>query len=226
MNAIFDLLKNIFALAGFLNDKSSGFPEKLSFEEEQRLVLLLSEGNEEAKQKLIEHNVRLCAHIAKKYAKGRDLDDFISIGTIGLIKGVNTFDTNKGKLSSYLAKCAENEILMYLRASKKQEAEISLYEALGEDKDGNSVSYSDILPSAELLTEDSVTMRMLFEKLESVMDEVLSEREKIIITYRYGLSGRDPLPQRAIAKKLGISRSYISRIEKKALLKLKDAMEK
>ena len=115
---------------------------------------------------------------------------------------------------------------MYLRASKKQEAEISLYEALGEDKDGNSVSYSDIIPSAELLTEDSVTLRMLFQKLESVMEEVLSEREKIIITYRYGLSGHDPLPQRAIAKKLGISRSYISRIEKKALLKLKDAMEK
>ncbi|MFR9208410.1 MAG: sigma-70 family RNA polymerase sigma factor, partial [Lachnospiraceae bacterium] len=145
---------------------------------------------------------------------------------IGLIKGVNTFDTSKGKLSSYLSKCVENEILMYLRATKKQIAEVSLGESLGEDKDGNSISLLDILASESILTEDKVELTILSEKLLKIIGNVLTEREKTVIVLRYGLYGNNSLPQREIAKKLNISRSYVSRIEKKALLKLRRAMEK
>ena len=226
LNAILELLKNIFAFAGYLNDGKNGFPKKLSEEDEKKYILAWSNGDEAAREKLIEHNLRLAAHIAKKYSHGIDTDDFISIGTIGLIKGVNTFDTSKGKLSSYLSKCVENEILMYLRATKKQRAEVSLGESLGEDKDGNSISLLDILASESILTEDKVELTILSEKLLKIIGNVLTEREKTVIILRYGLYGNNSLPQREIAKKLNISRSYVSRIEKKALLKLRRAMEK
>ncbi len=225
MNSILELLKCVFAYAGYLNDDKNRFPPKLSDEEELMYIAAMEKGDNDAREKLIEHNMRLVAHIAKKYSHGPELDDFISIGSIGLIKGVNTFNTDKGRLSSYLSKCVENEMLMHLRSSKKRVAEVSLGESLGEDKDGNSISLMDILPS-DVLTEDCVELSILTEKLFQIIDSALSAREKTIITLRYGLNGYSPLPQREIASRLGISRSYVSRIEKKALSKLRRAMEK
>lgn len=225
MNTIIELLKSIFAYAGYLSSDKERFPSKLTEDEEKMYIQLMKQGDSSARDKLIEHNMRLTAHIAKKYAHGQELEDYISIGSIGLIKGVNTFNITKGKLSSYLSKCIENEILMYLRTTKKQLAEVSLCESIGEDKDGNSISLIDIL-SGDALTEECVEISVLTEKLLLLIDKILTKRERSIIILRYGLYGNSPLPQRIIAKKLNISRSYVSRIEKKALLKLKKAIDK
>ena len=225
MTEIFELLRNIFAFAGYLNTESRRFPPKLPEDEEKLLIEKWANGDEDARQKLIEHNLRLVVHIAKKYGRGRELEDLISIGSIGLIKGVNTFDTGKGRISAYLSRCVENQILMHLRSTKKLSAEISLGESLGEDKDGNSISLLDIL-SSDTLTEDKVELSVLSEKLITAVKSDLDEREREIIVERYGLFGHEPLPQRVIAQKLGISRSYVSRIEKKALEKLLRALER
>ena len=174
---------------------------------------------------LIEHNLRLVAHIAKKYSGERDSEDLISIGTIGLIKGINTFDPMKNnRLASYVARCVENEILMVLRSSKKQSGEISMDECIGTDKDGNAMTLGDILPSDEIDASEIVFDKIEAQKLYKAMESVLKPSEIEILCYRYGLKNCDRKTQSEIAKSMGISRSYISRIEKKAIKKLSEVI--
>ena len=205
---------------------SSSFPPPLSKEEERRLFVLCRKGDQSARAKLIEHNLRLVAHIIKKYyTQADDADDLISIGTIGLIKGISTFDAAKGaRLATYAARCVENEILMYFRSMRKTAGDVSLSDCIETGKDGNALSLMDVLCSDEDLFED-LSARQTYRKLYEVMDTVLSPRERMVITLRYGLGDRTPLTQREIAAKCGISRSYVSRIEKKALAALQQALQ-
>ena len=206
---------------------SSSFPNPLTEKEEQYYVELLSKNDPDARKVLIERNLRLVAHIAKKYANPcLCRDDLISIGTIGLIKAVNTYSSGKStRLATYAAKCIENEILMSIRASKRVSREVSLSLPIGADKDGNEINLNDILGTDGDEIVDLISLKIQVGKLYRAIDSCLSAREKKIIIARYGLDGREPLPQREIAKQLGISRSYVSRIEKKALEKLRAALE-
>lgn len=203
------------------------FSQPLSAEEEARYIGLLQTGSETevraAREILIERNLRLVAHIAKKYQNAEeDMEDLISIGTIGLIKAVYSFDAGKGKLSTYASRCIDNELLMLLRSKKKLSREVSLFEPIGTDKEGNEISLLDIIEQEQ----EDITDRMeLFEntkKLVKLLWEVLSDREREIIFLRYGLATGREVTQREIGEALHISRSYVSRIEKKALLKLKE----
>ena len=202
---------------------SSSFPNPLTEKDEQHYVKLMEQGDRQARQKLIEHNLRLAAHIARKYVSPtQSQDDLISIGTIGLIKAVNTYTSGKStRLATYAARCIENEILMSIRASKRIRQEISLSLPIGTDKDGNEISFSDILGSDADEIVDSINLKIQAGKLYKAINSVLTPRERLVIISRYGLDGREPLPQREIAASLGISRSYISRIEKRALEKLR-----
>ena len=197
------------------------FPNPLSSEEEAHYLALHEDGNREARQKLIEHNLRLVAHIVKKYETGsNDKDDLISIGTIGLIKGIDSFQAGKGtKLATYAARCIENEILMMFRANKKKRGEVSLQDSIGFDKDGNEVSLIDVLPDEKSNIGEEVIKLLTLEKIWSHLD-ILTEREREIIVRRFGLAGADEETQQEIAKSYNISRSYVSRIEKRALMKL------
>lgn len=179
-------------------------------------------GDIKARNKLVEHNLRLVAHIAKKYYSScNDTDELVSIGTIGLIKAVNTFDIDKNiRLSSYASRCIENEVLMYFRNSKKSAQDMSLDDAIDSDSDGNKLTLMDIM-SVEEDFVDNLDIKIKSEKLKTYIDNYLTPREKLVITLRYGLDGNDPMTQREIAKKLNISRSYVSRIERKALDTLK-----
>ena len=203
---------------------SSSFPSPLSEKEEQALIGRLADGDSEAKTMLIEHNLRLVAHIAKKYAgPGACQDDLISIGTIGLIKAVGTYSGRKStRLATYAAKCIENEILMSIRSSKRIRQEVSLSLPIGIDKDGNEISFNDILGTDTDEIVDSIDLKIQISRLREAISSCLSPREQADITARYGLDGREPRPQREIASCLGISRSYVSRIEKKALEKLRN----
>ena len=205
----------------------SSFPNPLTEKEEQYYVKLLEENDPAARLVLIEHNLRLVAHIAKKYAGPMTTqDDLISIGTIGLIKAVNTYTSKKStRLATYAAKCIENEILMSIRASKRIKQEISLSLPIGTDKDGNEISFNDMhgTDTEEIIA--SIRLKIQSGKLDQAINHVLARREKTVIICRYGLDGRDPRPQREIAEQLSISRSYVSRIEKKALEKLKNYLE-
>ena len=203
---------------------SSSFPSPLSEKEEQALIGRLADGDSEAKTMLIEHNLRLVAHIAKKYAgPGACQDDLISIGTIGLIKAVGTYSGRKStRLATYAAKCIENEILMSIRSSKRIRQEVSLSLPIGIDKDGNVISFNDILGKDTDEIVDSIDLKIQISRLREAISSCLSRREQAVITARYGLDGREPRPQREIASCLGISRSYVSRIEKKALEKLRN----
>lgn len=206
------------------------FPKPLPAEEERKWIDLYGRGTEEekeqAREQLILHNLRLCAHIAKKYAKsGREMDDLVSIGTIGLIKAVNTFSPEKGVLSGYAARCIENEIRMSLRAEKKLVNECSLEEPLGTDRKGNELTVMDLVGSDGEAVFEQVGKALERETLLKVMERCLKKREKLVIILRYGLGGRCPMAQREVAALLGISRSYISRIEKKAMEKLKRELE-
>lgn len=209
-----------------LGPPSGSFPRPLSPEEERKYVDLWLSGDIEARNVLIEHNLRLVAHIIKKYyTQADDADDLISIGTIGLIKGISTFDASKGaRLATYAARCVENEILMYFRSLKKTAGDVSLSDCIETGKDGNALSLMDVLCSDEDLFED-LSARQMNKKLYEVMDEVLTQREKLVITLRYGLGDRTPLTQREIAAACHISRSYVSRIEKKALQALQTALQ-
>lgn len=182
----------------------------------------MKNGDEDARNKLIEHNLRLVAHVVKKYSNSNvDQDDLISIGTIGLIKGINTFDAEKGsKLSTYVSKCISNEVLMYFRSTKKQNAEVYLNEPIGKDKDDNVVTLQEVLENDERNIEDEVDLKMKIRKLYKKISEVLKDREKTIIELRFGLTGNKPKTQHEIANMMGISRSYVSRIETKAIKKL------
>ena len=202
---------------------STSFPNPLTEKEEQYYVSKLESDDQEAKAILIEHNLRLVAHIAKKYTSPTtSQDDLISIGTIGLIKAVNTYSGKKStRLATYAARCIENEILMSIRSSKRIKQEISLSLPIGVDKDGNEISFNDILGTDTDEIIDSIDCKIQAGKLHKAIKEVLTPREQKVIILRYGLDGYGQRPQREIAKVLNISRSYVSRIEKKALEKLK-----
>ncbi len=207
---------------------SSGgsFPKPLSAQEERYYLERAAKGDLEARNILIERNLRLVAHIMKKYyTQTSDQEDLISIGTIGLIKGISTFDASKGaRLATYAARCVENEILMYFRGQKKTASDVSLSEYIETGKDGNALSLMDVVCSEEDLFDD-LSNRELHSRLRQVMAERLTEREQLVLTLRYGLGGAAPLPQREVAAQCGISRSYVSRIETKALEKLRAVFE-
>ena len=198
------------------------FPEPLSSEAEKICLQKLKQGDDEARNILIERNLRLVAHVAKKYANTNvEQDDLISIGTIGLIKGVNSFDIDKGsRLSTYVSRCIDNEILMHLRATKKLGAEVALNEPIGKDKDDNVVTLEEVLEADIRGVEEVIDLKMKVKKLYEKIKTVLKEREKMIIELRFGLNGAKPKTQNEIAQMIGISRSYVSRIETKAISKL------
>lgn len=204
---------------------SSSFPQPLTAQEERQCFEEMKKGNGKARAKLIEHNLRLVAHIIKKYyGNSAEQDDLISIGTIGLIKAVSTFDYEKGtRFATYAARCIENEILMYFRNKKKYAQDVSISDPIDCDKDGNSLSLMDIMADEHSVSED-IEDRLREEKLYKSISESLTPREKEIIYLRYGLKGRKAYTQREVAKRLGISRSYVSRIEKKALNSLKEKL--
>ncbi len=198
------------------------FPEPLTPEEEKIAIDKFANGDEEARNLLIERNLRLVVHVCKKYANTNiDQDDLLSIGTIGLIKGVNSFKPEKGsKLSTYVSKCVDNEILMMLRSTKKLNAEVHLNEPIGKDKDDNVITLEEVLENDDKCLDDVVDTKMKIRKMYNKIKEVLKDREKTIIELRFGLSGGKPKTQKEIASMMGISRSYVSRIETKAIEKL------
>ena len=205
---------------------ASSFPQPLSAKEERECFEKMTAGDKTARAKLIEHNLRLVAHIIKKYyGNSAEQDDLISIGTIGLIKAVSTFDYEKGaRFATYASRCIENEILMYFRNNKKYAQDVSFTEPIDSDKDGNTLSLIDIMADERSVAED-IEDKLRDERLYKVIGDTLSLREKEIIYLRYGLDGRRSYTQREVAKHLGISRSYVSRIEKKALETLREHME-
>ena len=198
------------------------FPEPLSAEEEKITLEKFSQGDEEARNLLIERNLRLVVHVCKKYSNTNiDQDDLLSIGTVGLIKGINSFNIEKGsKLSTYVSRCIDNEVLMYLRATKKLNSEVYLNEPIGKDKDDNVITLEEVLENEGKCIEEIVDTKMKIKKMYNKIKEVLKDREKMIIELRFGLKGGKPKTQKEIAKIMGISRSYVSRIETKAIEKL------
>ena len=202
------------------------FAKPLNAREERECLERLKEGDQEAKNILIEHNMRLVAHVVKKYQyTDYETEDLLSVGTIGLIKAVNTFNVDRGsRLATYAAKCVENEILMLLRAHKKYSKEVSLYDPIGVDKDGESVSLVDVIEAEGRDMAEKVSTDQDIRRMYDVYREVLTGREKQVIAMRYGLFGGKEHTQREVAAVLGISRSYVSRIEKGALLKLRGAL--
>ncbi|MBQ2735200.1 MAG: RNA polymerase sporulation sigma factor SigK [Clostridia bacterium] len=202
------------------------FPPPLPPEEENECFQKAEQGDEEARQKLILHNLRLVSHIVRKYySTARNQEDLVSIGTIGLVKAIDTFRIQKGaRFATYGAKCIQNEILMYFRSQKKLVSEVSINETIDIDRDGNPLTYIDVICSDEDIAEE-IDRKMLTDKMLRFLDSVLTPRERQILTMRYGLGGIKALTQREIATLLCISRSYVSRIEKSALQKLRDAME-
>ncbi|MEQ2472857.1 RNA polymerase sporulation sigma factor SigK [Laedolimicola intestinihominis] len=200
------------------------FPQPLEAEEEQYYLQRLKEGDGQARDILVERNLRLVAHIVKKYqGTGEETEDLISIGTIGLIKAVTTFDSGKGsRLATYAARCVENELLMYFRSKKKTARETSYYDPIGTDKEGNEIHLLDIMESSERDAFSRVCLKEDSRKLYALLRKILTERERTVLVMRYGLYNGREYTQREVAAKLGISRSYISRIEKNALLKLRE----
>ncbi len=218
---IFQILSNMLCFILHLTDAES-FPKPLTKKEEAEAIEMLKNGNPEGKKLLIEHNLRLVAHIVKKYySKTNDQDDLISIGTIGLIKGINSFNPDKGvKLATYCARCIDNEILMHFRGSKKLSQEISFSDPIDTDSEGNPLTLMDIIAIDDTIVEDIDTKNRLI-KLVEILNKMPDNREKEIILKRYGLNGNKALTQREVAKKLNISRSYVSRIEKRVLEELR-----
>ena len=202
------------------------FPRPLKAEEERECLQRMAQGDMEARNKLIEHNLRLVSHIIKKYyTQNREQDDLISIGTIGLIKGISTFKTDKNvRLATYLSRCIENEILMHFRAARKLQGEVSLSDSLDTDKEGNALSLMDVISVDDTMLED-LDMKESGARVRRCVATCLTGREAEIIRLRYGLDGGEPLTQREVAARYGISRSYVSRLEKKAVEKLREALE-
>mgnify|MGYP002560472763 FL=1 len=219
LSIITEIIKGIIIGIGSYGTKT--FPDPLSKDEENNQIKLMLSGNKDARNKLIEHNLRLVAHIVKKYDNGKnDLDDLISIGTIGLIKGIDTFSNKNGtRLTTYAARCIENEILMYFRSDKKNQKNISINESVGFDKDGNEISFIDILktPNPDYVNDIDLqdNIKLLYKYIN-----ILTSREKEIVIKRYGLFNTKEQTQKEIAKEFKISRSYVSRIEKRALTKI------
>ncbi len=218
-----NIFSYIFCLFGYISN-SNLFPKPLSKTEEEYYLRRYFEGDKEAKNILIEHNLRLVAHIAKKYAKSeQEMEEYISIGTIGLIKAINSFKDNKGfKISTYASKCIDNEILMNIRATKKQNAEISLNTVIGTDKDGNDMELADTIDEGSKGAIETIYNKAMVKQVIAFIKEKLPEREKYIMSCRYGIDGKKYKTQQEIADELGISRSYVSRIETKVQKKLKN----
>lgn len=216
----FEWIQTVLMLAGYVSGSVS-FPKPLTAQEEKEYINAYINGDANAKNILIERNLRLVAHIAKKYSDENNLEDLISIGTIGLIKGINTFKPDKNpRLSSYIARCIENEVLMTLRSTKKLQREISIDESIGTDREGNNMTFSDILPSDSPDICDSVFEKIETRKIYAAMKRILTPDEISIICWRYGLNNTKKKTQKEIADILGISRSYVSRIEKRCLERL------
>lgn len=220
------MLLNFLQFNSMVAYTSTAFPEPLSPEEEEKYIDLMLKGDTNARNILIEHNLRLVAHVAKKYTNyQKDSDELISIGTVGLIKGISAYKNTKGsRLATYTARCIDNEILMYLRSAKKLQNNISLQSAVGIDKEGNEVTLEEKLADPTPSVEETLSSNAEQKVLQSLIDKVLTSREKFIINLRYGLNNTQEKTQREIASSIGISRSYVSRIEKKALSKLRKAM--
>lgn len=225
LSSMLALLLNSAFLMLRLGGSGGSFPRPLSAEEERNYVTLAASGDEEAKGKLIEHNLRLVAHIVKKYySMNCEQDDLISIGTVGLIKGISSYRPDRGvRLATYASRCVENEILMYFRSQRKSAGDVSLSDALDNDGEGG-LSIQDVL-----YEEDDILERLALkedsQRLRRLVGTLLDRREREIVSLRYGLGGRPALPQREVAARLGISRSYVSRLEKRALEKLRQGME-
>lgn len=226
---ILDFLSFILAKCVFFCSSigTDAFPKPLTKEEESRLLQEFHRGSVDARDKLISHNLRLVAHVAKKYQGAYDNDDLISVGTIGLIKAINTYQDGKGtQLATYIARCVENEILMLLRSDKKNKNVLSLSDIVGTDKDGNQLTLMDLLAIDDESVFNQVEKTVKSGKLTKLLKRVLDEREYKIIILRYGLNGNIPLPQREVSRLLKISRSYVSRIEKRAIQKLQSHIKK
>ena len=218
LNLIGMLFSNTFLMGSYSNEV---FPEPLSNEEEAFCIKRMKEGDRAARNKLIEHNLRLVAHIVKKFDMGgNDVDDLIGIGTVGLIKGIDTYSLDKKvKLTTYAAKCAENEILMYFRSNKKNAKNISIYDGISYDKEGNENTILDVLRTKDPDYLEDIYLKDNILLLKKYLN-ILSRRERKIIDLRYGLKGEQEKTQKEIARQLGISRSYVSRIEKRAITKI------
>ena len=219
---LLEVVKQLVLLTGYMTQNA--FPQPLDEAEEARCLERLQQGDLDARDELIRHNLRLVAHIAKKFeGTSEEQDDLISIGTIGLIKGINTFKPDKKvKLATYAARCVENEILMHLRAQKKHKCEVSLNEPIGTDHDGNQISLRDVLGTEGDMVAETVEQSCEYQHLLQKL-HCLTEREKLVLELRYGLNGDDPITQKEVGARLKVSRSYVSRIEKKALEKLTEA---
>ena len=225
LSGIFALLSNLLFFSGYIKNKNC-FPKPLSAEAEKQLLDKIAQGDKNAKDELIRHNMRLVVHIVKKYTNYGDNDELISVGSIGLIKAVNSFHDGKGtQFATYASRCIENEILMVIRAGKKYKNTKSLYEPVSYDKDGNEVTLIDLIGQEDESVISKVESRIVQEKLLSVAKKVLDEREYEIIMLRYGINEDKAYTQNEVAEKYDISRSYVSRIEKKALFKLKCYIE-
>ncbi|MEE0980593.1 MAG: RNA polymerase sporulation sigma factor SigK [Acutalibacteraceae bacterium] len=225
IEGVLNSLSNLLFFALHLSSASS-FPPPLSAKDEREYLVAYKNGDINAKNKLIEHNLRLVAHIIKKYySNSAHQDDLISIGTIGLIKAINTFDVEKGtRLATYAARCVENEILMYFRAQKKTAQDVSVNEPIDTDSEGNPLTLMDIIATEDEIIDDIYKMTMI-KKLRGEIKKIDNPRERTIIILRYGLDGNKPLTQLEVSERLNISRSYVSRIEKKVLTRLKKALE-
>lgn len=222
IEGILSLLSNAFCLTGYI-EKSGVFPKPLTPAEEKACFLALSDPKSGAREKLVSHNMRLVVHIAKKYVDSLDSSDMVSIGSIGLLKAIDTFRWDKGtQFATYAARCIENEILMAIRSNKKHKVCVSLTSAIGADKEGNEITLMETLEEPDGDVALRAEKRESARELRKILRKVLDEREYVIVKYRYGLDGAEVLPQREIAKKLGISRSYISRIETRVLQKLRE----
>lgn len=226
LTTICAVVKNVFFLTGYLSSENS-YPQVLTPEEEEKYISMLSEGSEEARNVLITRNMRLVARIGKKYiSTGIDFDDLISIGSIGLIKGVSSFDPSRGiKLSTYVSRCIENEILMFIRKNAKNRTEVSLHKPLTGEGDESETALIDVLEDNSETIAEKVELNIMMKRLYKLFKTVLKGREKSIIEHRYGLFNGTGKTQNEIADMLGISRSYVSRIESRAIEKLKRAFE-
>lgn len=217
-------LSRIFFFTSFVNNNGS-FPKPLPPDEERAYFERYKNGDREAYETLVRHNLRLVAHIVKKYNNAGEADDLISVGSIGLIKGIETFSPEKGcQLTTYAAKCIENEILMYIRANKKHKSTVSLYESVGTDKEGNDIALMDVIPKPNTGFEE-IENSIVIDKVKAIVKDILSDTENTVVVLRYGLEGGEALTQSQVAEKLNISRSYVSRIEKRAIEKISKVLK-
>ncbi|MCL2370538.1 MAG: RNA polymerase sporulation sigma factor SigK [Firmicutes bacterium] len=223
--SLMTFLSKVLFFTGYINNNTS-FPKPLTAEEEKKTIQKMKDGDAEAREILIRHNLRLVAHIVKKYSNVGEAEDLISVGSIGLIKAIESYEFDKGSaLATYAARCIDNEILMYIRANKKHKSTVSIYEKVGVDKEGNEISLLDIIPHKDDNVFGKVESGMVANQIYKAVCSCLNEREQEIINMRYGIGTRIHT-QLEVASKLGISRSYISRIEKKAIKKINEVVEK